>query len=230
MDSHITQKLLKKKWLHIGMMILLLGFMATAFVSFLYAPFTGDIEVFIAAENQVKYKEIGGLKALFEAWELKGIANRSLMYLLYRLALIFVPYERVTAFELVVKSIYAVIALFFIVRTSVLIPGEKRTKVTVFMTEFVAVFCTCTASQLQAEMTCVILACFIFALLVHGGKKCLIAAGIFGGGAFLLQKYIHFAVLCRLAWSGCVQRQTYREKGIYDQYRFVCNYRTGTYN
>lgn len=184
MDFHLTQKLQKNKWIRTGMVLLLLGFMAAAFVSFIYAPFTGDIEVFIAAENQVKYKEIGGLKALFEAWELKGIANRSLMYLLYRLALIFVPYGHVTAFELVVKSIYAVIVLFFIWRTSILISKDKKTRAVVFVTEFIAVFCTYTASQLQAEMTCVILSCFIFALLVHGGKKCLVAAGMFGGGLF----------------------------------------------
>ena len=30
--------------------------MVTSFVPFIYAPFTGDIEIFIATENQVKYK------------------------------------------------------------------------------------------------------------------------------------------------------------------------------
>ena len=32
--------------------------------------------------------EAGGLRALFEAWELKGIENRSLMYLLYRIGIL----------------------------------------------------------------------------------------------------------------------------------------------
>lgn len=209
MIGSFIQGLAKKKWLYVGGALLILGFMAAAFISFIFAPFTGDIEVFIAAENQVKYKEVGGVKALFEAWELKGIGNRTLMYVLYRLALIFVPYGNVTAFELTVKTIYAVIVLFLIIGTSVLISKDKKTRVVLFVTEFVAVFCTYTASQLQAEMTCVILACFLFALLIHGGKKFLIAGGILGGTLFFYKSI--FFLLFFVSLLGVA---AYKEKGL----------------
>ncbi len=66
--------------------VLLAAFGAVVFVSFITTPLAGDIKVFIAAENQVKFKDTNGLRAVFEAWELKGIANRLFMYLLYRAA------------------------------------------------------------------------------------------------------------------------------------------------
>ena len=37
-------------------------FAVAVFVSFVTAPLTGDIKVFIAAANQVQYKDLNGLK------------------------------------------------------------------------------------------------------------------------------------------------------------------------
>lgn len=91
----------------------------------------------------------------------------------------------IQSFELAIKTIYAVLILFFITANALFISKDRRLRCTVLAIEFVAVFCTYTASQLQAEMTCVILACFLFALLIHGGKNFLITAGAIGGIIFL---------------------------------------------
>ena len=183
----MVEKIRKSKSYQVLMCASLIVFMLIALYSFIKSAFTGDIQVFIAAENQVKYKDVDGLKALFEAWELKGIANRSLMYLLYRIGIIFAPYGKVTVIEPVIKCAYAVIMLFFISGTAFLISKKKETRLFVFVAEYLMVFCTYTAAQLQAEMTVVILSAFIFSLLVHDGTNCCIVAGMIGGALFFFK-------------------------------------------
>lgn len=195
-------------------------FMIITFYSFVKAAFTGDIEVFIAAENQVKYKEAGGIKALFEAWELKGIANRSLMYILYKIGTIIAPYGKVTILEPVIKCIYAVIMMAFISGATVLISPERETRLFVFFVEYLMVFCTYTAAQLQAEMTVVVLSIFVFSLLVHDGKKCIILAGVLGGTLFFFKSIFVLLFIPTLAgaslYSNCMKENRFLQCfGVY---------------
>ena len=90
-------------------------FLIMAFISFITVPVTGDIKVFIAAANQAKYKDSRGILQIFEAWELKGIANRLLMYFIYSVSGLFISYGNVVAYELAVKTIYAAILVLVII-------------------------------------------------------------------------------------------------------------------
>lgn len=66
--------------------VLLICMAAVAWYSFVTTPFTADIKVFFAAADQVQYQPSSGIMAVFEAWELKGIGNRLLMYGIYLVA------------------------------------------------------------------------------------------------------------------------------------------------
>lgn len=155
-------------------------FAVAVFVSFVTAPLTGDIKVFIAAANQVQYKDLNGLKAIFEAWELKGIGNRILMYVLYQLTKLFVTYGHVTQFEIVVKFIYAIIIITFCAGTAFLISDNSQRRMEIFLIEYFAVMATYTISHLQAEMTGVMLALAAMACYVNGKRWSVIVAGVFG--------------------------------------------------
>ncbi len=164
--------------------VLLAAFGAVVFVSFITTPLAGDIKVFIAAENQVKFKDTNGLRAVFEAWELKGIANRLFMYLLYRAAEKFVTYGDIVQFEIAVKFIYGIVMVIVMTATALMISDERIRRAEVFFMEFVAVFATYTASQMQTEMTAVVLSFFVSACLIREKRWSSIIAGI--TGAFLL--------------------------------------------
>lgn len=166
-------------------------FLIMAFISFITVPVTGDIKVFIAAANQAKYKDSKGILSIFEAWELKGIANRLLMYFIYSVSGLFVSYGKVTTYELVVKTIYAVILVLIIVISVCLLAEDIKQKIKYFLIVYFAFFATFTASQLQVEMTCVLLMFFIMACIVHCKRWSLIVAG-FIGSFFFFFKSIFF--------------------------------------
>lgn len=166
-------------------------FLIMAFISFITVPVTGDIKVFIAAANQAKYKDSKGILSIFEAWELKGIANRLLMYFIYSVSGLFVSYGKVTTYELVVKTIYAVILVLIIVISVCLLAKDIKQRIKYFLIVYFAFFATFTASQLQVEMTCVLLMLFIMACIVHCKRWSLIMAG-FIGSFFFFFKSIFF--------------------------------------
>ena len=147
--------------------------------SFITAPFTGDLQVFMAAANQVKYQSSGGLMAVFEAWELKGICNRVFMWLIYYIADLTGGYENKIAFTYVAKSVYALFAIAVSVMIVHLWPAEDlKQKRYGFFAIFLSVFATFTSVQMQAEMTCVLIALLCTACILHGKKRSLITAGI----------------------------------------------------
>ena len=162
-------------------------FLIMAFISFITVPVTGDIKVFIAAANQAKYKDSRGILQIFEAWELKGIANRLLMYFIYSVSGLFISYGNVVAYELAVKTIYAAILVLVIIISVCLLIKDIKQRIKYFLIIYFAFFATFTASQLQVEMTCVLLMLFIMACIVHGKLWSLIMAGITGSVLFFFK-------------------------------------------
>ena len=147
--------------------------------SFITIPFTGDLQVFMAAANQVKYQDGSGIMAIFEAWELKGIGNRILMWLVYFIADLLAGYENKIAFAYAAKSVYACFAIAAIGATAYLWPTKDlKHKLYAFFAMFLGIFATFTSVQMQAEMSCVILSLFCTALILHGKKWSLITGGI----------------------------------------------------
>lgn len=157
------------------------AFCIAVLYSYVTVPFTGDIQVFMAAANQVKYQDSRGIMAIFEAWELKGIGNRILMWLIYIVADFLVGYERKIAFAYMAKLVYAVFAILIMGVTAHLWPAKDiRRKRYSFFAMFLAVFATFTSVQMQAEMSCVIISLFCTACILHGKKWSLVTGGILG--------------------------------------------------
>lgn len=174
-------------------------FLIMAFISFITVPVTGDIKVFISAANQVKYKDNNGILSIFEAWELKGIANRLLMYFIYLLSGLFVNYGKIVSYELAVKTIYAAILVLIIIISACLLVKDIKQRIKYFLIIYFAFFATFTASQLQVEMTCVLLMLFIMACIVHGKQWSLIMAGITGSIFFFFKSIFFLLVISVLS-------------------------------
>lgn len=156
-----------------------LVFCLFVFYSFVTIPFSGDVQVFMAAANQVKYQDGNIFMSIFQAWELKGIANRALMWLLYFLSDTLVGYDNKILFECAVKIIYAIITIIILAISAYIWPvKDKQKRIYVFFVMYFTVFATYTAVQLQAEMTCVILSLFCTACILHGDNKSLVIGGI----------------------------------------------------
>ena len=164
--------------------ILFLLFLFIVLYSFITTPYTGDIKVFMAAANQVKYQPHSGIVGIFEAWELKGIANRILMYFIYSITNKFVVYGDIVSFQIVSKIVYALLTILLLSISTILLPSAKREKVAFFLIGFLAIFATFTAVQMQAEMSCIILCILIFACILHRTKYSLSAAGVLGSTLF----------------------------------------------
>lgn len=150
---------------------LCIGFMALAGIlaiySFVKTPFTGDIKVFMAAANQAKYKDSGFLMSVFEAWELKGIASRLFIYIIYAIADFFVGFENKLMFEAACKLVYAIILVGIFALSAFIIPTENKNRAMLFGIVFFAFFASGTASQMQAEMTCVAICLMAYACLIR---------------------------------------------------------------
>ncbi len=185
------------------------------FISFITSPFTGDIKVFIAAASQVQYQSDSGLLAVFEAWELKGIGNRLLMYVLYLTARLFTNYGDVVKFEIAVKAIYALAALACIAITAMLVSSNRKDRLVFGIAEYLAVYATYEASHLQVEMTCVVLSILMFALLAHGTRRSYIAAGVIGSLLFFFKSIfvlLPFAVFAGYALHSLNQNKPVTKK------------------
>lgn len=145
--------------------VTLLGLLAI--YSFIKTPFTGDIKVFMAAANQAKYKDSGLIMSIFEAWELKGIASRLFIYVIYAVADFFVGFENKMMFELACKLVYAVILVIIFALSVIIMPTDNKNRALIFGIMFFAFFATGTASQLQVEMTCVAICLLAAACLIR---------------------------------------------------------------
>lgn len=184
------------------------AFLILVFISFITVPATGDIKVFIAAANQVKYKGGRGIVPVFEAWELKGIANRLLMYFIYSVSGWFVSYGEAVNYELAVKTIYAAVVVLSIIISVYMLIKDMKQRIKYFLIVYFAFFATFTASQLQVEMTCVLLMFFIMACIVHGKLWSLIIAGVASSFLFFFKSI--FFLLFISVLSGIV---VYTEEG-----------------
>lgn len=174
-------ELKKVKIVCIGIVCL---FALFAVYSFVTTPFTGDIKVFMAAANQVHFQKEDGLVAVFEAWEIKGIVNRLLMYTIYRLSNSVAGFSNMIQFEVASKFFYAFFVIIVLAFSAYLMAEKWEKRLWLFLVFQLSFFCTFTAVQLQAEMTCVALCIFIMACMVHNRMWSFIVAGIAGAILF----------------------------------------------
>lgn len=197
---------------------LLIVMSAVALWSFISTPFTGDIKVFFAAANQVKYQSSSGILAVFSSWELKGIANRLLIYGIYLLADWLVGYDNKIAFEYAANAIYAVFLLLILFAAAYFLPAEKRTKRAAFFLSFFSFFTVNALISQQAEMTCVALCLLITSLLLCGKKPALILSGFLGALLFFFKSIFILLYGCSLLCALVFDFYSGRHSGRARQY------------
>ena len=158
-----------------------------AVFSFVKTPFTGDVKVFMAAANQVKYQDANWFMSILESWELKGIGNRFLMYIIYLFADCVVGFDNKILFQYVCKLIYAIFLVTVQLLSVFLIRLTKKEKIALFSVQFFAFFTTGTLVHMQAEMTCVAICILSIACILHNKKWSFIAAGFLGSTLFFFK-------------------------------------------
>ena len=141
-----------------------------AFVGFVISPVTADIKVFSGSANQASFISSNILIGSYKAWELKGTFSRAFMYLIYKIAVIFVPYGSYS-FEIAIKIIYAIF-MYGITACSIWLIFEKSrfTKFTYVMSVSAAFMSLHPACMMQVEMTSSFLILLAFALYLNAIK------------------------------------------------------------
>lgn len=182
----------QNKWFLTIWIALMCMFCIIVFYTFVTIPYTGDISVFMASANLVKYQPDFGIMAVFESWELKGIVNRLLIYFLYRITCCFVEYTNIISFQICSKIIYGIFVIGIMFICIMIIPEiTKIQRIKLGIVFYLSVFATYTAVQLQAEMSIVVFSIVVFACLCSGNKKLSILAGIIGA-LFFFSKSVFF--------------------------------------
>lgn len=186
--------------------MIIVAFCTSAIYSFVSVPFSGDLQVFMAAANQVKYQTEDGILAIFQAWELKGVGNRVLMYVIYRIADFLAGYNNTLKFQIAAKSIYAILIMLVFAISAILTSEKKRERLKIFLIYILIFFCTYTTVQLQAEMTCIALCILVLACLTNAQKRFWLLSGIIGSFLFFFKSVfvlMYFAaVLAALLYNG----------------------------
>lgn len=105
------------------------------FLSFVKSPYTGDIKVFMGVANQVQYKEGSLALRLFSSWDMKGIANRFLMYFIYSITnLVSKVYNTdKLLFEYISKMIYSLFIIIPCVISAFIVKKKNKSGNYVFL-------------------------------------------------------------------------------------------------
>lgn len=132
-------------------------------ISFILTPFAGDIKVFMASAHQSNYISKNLIVGAYQAWELKSVFARTFMYLIYKLATLFLTYGTYT-FEILCKIIYL---FFIIIIISICVKclsrnGQSSIRHILFLSG--SFFVTHAACQMQVEMTVSLIVLLAFSL------------------------------------------------------------------
>ena len=139
-------------------------FFLYTWVSFILAPLAGDIKIFLASAKQASYLSPSLIVGSIKVWELKSVLSRMLAYFLYKIAVLFAPFNSPTA-EIIVKAVYSLLLIGMVYLAARLVFGKKCLwAATAVSTLFMASSTDC---HLQVEMTGSLLILLAFALYLN---------------------------------------------------------------
>lgn len=168
----------------------------------------------MAAANQAKYKSGNIIMRVFEAWELKGIFNRIIIFWVYSLTKMFVEYTHVVAFEAYSKLIYGLVVVMVLTLSMYLLPAESvKEKVKYITVVFLSIFATYTAVQMQAEMTVVVLSVLSFSCIVSEKKPLVVIGGILGA-FFFFSKSVFILLFVTILIGTAIYKPTIKKKNV----------------
>ncbi len=182
-----------------------------AIYSFCITPFSSDLRVFMAASSQSKYQISTGVLAAIESWELKGIANRLLMFFIYSISNLLAGFNNKIAFQIVCKAIYALGTIAIIAVTVSLVKKKfgfgTKTGFLCFIAICMTVFSCSPGTHLQAEMTAYILLLLATAFLLHGNNLFSIAAGFVLATLFFFKSIFVLLSICAFIFAFFIKKR-----------------------
>lgn len=150
--------------------IIVIALFLVSWISFMFTPFTGDIKVFMAGAHQANYISGNLIVGAFEAWDLKGVFCRVLSFIIYKTALIFVPYNTYR-FEVICKTIYSLLLVVIsYVSMKIIFPDNRKRVIQNTIIISLLFMAMHTGSQMQMEMTVSLLILLSFALYLNSVK------------------------------------------------------------
>lgn len=148
-----------------------IAFFVLSFVTFVLLPLTADLRVFMASAHLASYKGVNLFYDAYNTWELKGVLNRVLMYMIHDIATLFSDFGTFK-FERCVKFIYSIIILFFCLSSVLLVcPRISRLQKLIAVLSLATFFlANVTNVELQAEMSSLLFLSLGFALYINAEK------------------------------------------------------------
>ena len=147
------------------------------------SPLCEDIYVFLGAAHLAEIQYGGGISGAIQSWELKLIANRIFIYLLYKLSFLSVSFDDKNSFEFLFKFYYLLFilgatysfSLAFTQKIKEGFLGLNRIEIFFFISFFILF--TSFRNHLQAEYTALLISFYSIPLLLSE-KNWKIFAGI----------------------------------------------------
>lgn len=169
-----------------------------SFLSFSKSVFTGDIKVFMAVANQVKYQDGNFLQRIFESWDMKGVLHRGLMYSIYSIVNnVSSAYQTdKSLFQYLAKAVYGVITIGICYVSAFLLKRKfKKDAYYIFMMTMlfsIMLLGNGIPNHLQAEMSIITIMFLSLVLLIYDSPKTDIVCGV------LLSSIFFFKSICVL--------------------------------
>ena len=136
--------------------VILILLFSIALISFIFAPLYLDLRVMLASSNQVQYYNGNWFLSVLNTWELKGILNRFIIFLLYKSSTLITPFANSYFFEVINKLIYSTIVLGVLAFCSKILKPKNIFLTFVFLG--LPIFSAFLETHMQAEMhVCIIL-------------------------------------------------------------------------
>ena len=176
---------------------ILYGLTIIAVMTFLFTPMTGDLKVFFGGARQAEYISDNLIVGSYKQWELKSVFSRLLIYILYKIVTLFVPFVSY-GMEIGVNLLYIVfvsICIWCSVKTFVK-KTNKNKSIMITCGIVLGILTTHAGCHIQVEMTCTVLILLAFSLYVNAIRTKqhelikLILAGLLIGATFYFKSVL----------------------------------------
>lgn len=183
------------KWLVILLIFLIISYW------YIVTPLGWDIRVMMSSAYLADNYFGGGINGIYHSWELKPIGNRLIIYIIYKLAILFSSFRDKIRFEMNVKLIWLIVITYFISLTWLLTrklftrifkPISSNIYLLILLVPFIFSAYNIT---LQAEETALLLSLFSFGLILSKNKVLIIIAGFFSTIIFWIKGISIFFLL-----------------------------------
>jgi hypothetical protein len=156
-------------------------FACLASIAYLIIPLTNDARIYLGVEH-IAASYYPFPECIDLAWEIKPIANRLINYVLYKIGILFVPFDNHFLFGVAVKCISLIVVILVAYYFYRVVRGKYTFLLVFFAFVLMANFCI-----LQAEYWAVLFAVLAVAMLISESKFAWYLAGAAIGWIFMIK-------------------------------------------